>query len=81
MNAFTTNLRGLAAPLAFLGRPISDLVAVGTVAGSVAVAFGALSYAGTLTVSGVADPDVCDDVEGLAGEVQRQLDAYAPPPR
>jgi diacylglycerol O-acyltransferase / wax synthase len=76
VNTFVTNLRGPAEPLTFLGAPVIDLLPVNSVAGNVTVAFGALSYAGTLAITVVADPDVCADVHGLAAELQRELDAY-----
>lgn len=77
MNVFATNLRGPSEPLTFLGAPVTDLIPVNAVVGNVAVAFGALSYAGNLTVTVVADPDICPAEDHLATELQRQLDTYA----
>ena len=47
---------------------------VSTVMGNVTVAFAALSYAGTLTVTVVADPDQCPDLNFLGTQLQDQLD-------
>jgi diacylglycerol O-acyltransferase / wax synthase len=77
VNIFATNLRGPSERLAFVGAPVIALLPLNAVAGNVAVAFGTLSYAGTLAVTVVADPEVCPDVEGLAAELQRELDGYA----
>jgi uncharacterized protein DUF1298 len=37
-----------------------------------------LSYAGTLAVTVLADPDTCPDLELLAGTPQAELDRLAP---
>jgi WS/DGAT/MGAT family acyltransferase len=80
VNVFATNLRGPSRRLTFLGAPVSDLLAVNAVAGNVSVAFGTLSYAGTLAVTVVADPEICPDADGLAADLQRHLDEYTNPP-
>ena len=45
--------------------------------GNVTVAFGVLSYAGTLTLTVVADPERCTDLPVLVEVLQRELDALA----
>ena len=45
--------------------------------GNVGVAFAALSYAGTLTVSVITDPDVVPEQDLLASAVARELHALA----
>ena len=47
---------------------------VSSVMGNVTVAFAALSYAGTLAVTVVADPDHCPDLTFLGTQLQDQLD-------
>lgn len=78
VNTFVSNLRGPARPLAFAGNRIVDLVPVSPLSGNVGVGFAALSYAGRLVVTAVADADRCPEVDRLAGLVQVQLDALAP---
>jgi diacylglycerol O-acyltransferase / wax synthase len=46
-------------------------------AGNVAVSFLALSYAGTLTVTAVADPDAMPDLPLLAACLREELDTLA----
>jgi diacylglycerol O-acyltransferase / wax synthase len=75
VTTFVTNVRGPDARLSFLGVPIADVVAVSAIAGNVTVAFAALSYAGTLDVTVIADPDRCPDLLELADGLQRELDA------
>jgi hypothetical protein len=75
VTTFVTNVRGPDARLSFLGVPIADAVAVSTVSGNVTVAFAALSYAGALNVTVVADPGTCPDLAELAAALQRELDA------
>jgi len=48
---------------------------VSAIVGNVTVAFAVLSYAGTLTVTVIADPDTCPDRTVLVQELQRELDA------
>jgi diacylglycerol O-acyltransferase len=74
VNTFVTNLRGPTDQMSFLGKPIVDIVAVSETLGNVSVAFAVLSYAGALSVTVVADPDVCPDMTLLATELQHELD-------
>ena len=74
VNTFLTNIRGPREPLTVLGTRIDEIVAISPIAGNVTVAFAALSYAGTLTVTLVADPDACPELDGLAAALQRELD-------
>ncbi|MBT8227226.1 MAG: DUF1298 domain-containing protein [Dactylosporangium sp.] len=74
VSMFVTTLRGPARPLALLGRTIEELVPVSGTAGNVTVAFAALSYAGSLTVTIVADTDACPDVQDLATHLRAELD-------
>ena len=74
VNTFLTNMRGPQQPLYFLGSKITDIIAISPIAGNVTVAFAALSYAGRLTVTVIADPETCPDMEILAAVLQQQLD-------
>jgi diacylglycerol O-acyltransferase / wax synthase len=75
INTFVTNLRGPVEPLMFLGARVLDIVVVNGTTGNVSVAFGVLSYAGTVNVTIVADPDVYPDQDALTGVLQHELDA------
>jgi diacylglycerol O-acyltransferase / wax synthase len=74
VNTFVTNLRGPDARLSFLGAPVTDVIAISLIAGNVTVAFTVFSYAGTLEVTAIADPDHCPDLPILVRELQRELD-------
>jgi diacylglycerol O-acyltransferase len=74
ISTYVTDLRGPAEPLTFAAAPVEDVIAVTTVTGNVTVAFAALSYAGELTVTVVADPDRCPDLPVLAAALQAELD-------
>jgi diacylglycerol O-acyltransferase / wax synthase len=73
VTTFVTNLRGPSHPLSFLGSPIVDIIPVTIVPGNVTVCFAALSYAGTMTVAAIADPDHCPDLTFLAETLTDQL--------
>jgi len=79
INTFVTNLRGPDTRLAFLGAAVTDVIPVSVTVGNVTVAFAVLSYAGTLTVTVIADPDTCPDQTVLVGELLRELDALTGP--
>jgi WS/DGAT/MGAT family acyltransferase len=74
VHTFTTNVHGPDEPLRFLDAPITDALALAVVTGNVTVSFAALSYAGMLAVTVVADPDACPDLEGLGRLLQQHLD-------
>ncbi|NMO88232.1 wax ester/triacylglycerol synthase domain-containing protein [Actinomycetospora sp. TBRC 11914] len=73
VTTFVTNLRGPATPLAFLGARVVDLIPITTTTGNVPVVFGAFSYAGALTITVVADPDGCPEVDDLVDDLRREL--------
>jgi len=68
VHTFVTNLRGPRDQLGFLGVPITEIDPVALVSGNVTVAFAVLSYAGTLAITIVADPQACPDLE-VAGDL------------
>jgi WS/DGAT/MGAT family acyltransferase len=75
LHTVATNVRGPAGVQRFCGAPITEILplAVGG-GGNVTVTFAALSYAGTLTVSVTADPDVMTDLAETTAALQTQLD-------
>lgn len=74
INTFVTNLRGPESALSFLSDPITDIVAVPLISGNVTVAFGVLSYAGVISVTVIADPVRCPDLDVLTEELRGELD-------
>lgn len=75
VNTFVSNLRGPEHRMSFLGAPVVDVIPVSGISGNITVAFVVLSYAGTLNVTVVADPDRCPDLDDLAEALQRELHA------
>ena len=75
INTFVSNLRGPEHRLTFFGAPVVDVIPVPMITGNITVAFAALSYAGRLVVTVVADPQLCPDLPDVATAVQRELDA------
>lgn len=66
VNTFLTNLRGPTEHLRIHGLPITSITPITITAGNVTTAFAALSYAGTLTVAIVTDPDRVPEHDLLA---------------
>jgi len=77
VTTMVTNLRGPAARHTFLGAPITGILPVPPLTGNVTVGFAALSYAGTLVVTVIADPLRCPDLGLLRARLQRELDDLA----
>ena len=75
LHTLFSNLRGPARPFALAGARVRAMipVVVGD-NGNIAVTFVAVSYAGTLTVTIVADPDAVPDLDALAEALQDELD-------
>lgn len=73
VNTFVSNLHGPGRRLSFLGAPVVDVIAVSGISGNVTVAFVALSYAGSLNLTVVADPRRCPDLDDVAAALQREL--------
>ena len=80
VHTFVTNLRGPDEQLRFLGAPIVDVIAIAVVTGNVTVSFAVLSYAGTLDITVIADPDACPDLDTLRTALQDELDQLTGPP-
>lgn len=71
VNTFVTNVRGPADRLSLFGRTIVDIVPITQTMGNITVSFAVFSYAGTLTITVVADPATCPDDARLAALLQR----------
>jgi len=78
VHTFITNVRGPSRRLRLGGATISGVVPVTVTAGNVTVSFGVLSYAGTLTVTVVADPGRLPDLEVLTGALRQELAECGP---
>ncbi len=73
VNTFLTNVRGPDRPLSFHGAPISRMVPITIAAGNVTIAFAVFSYAGTLTVTVVVDPDAVPDADVLVSALDGEI--------
>jgi WS/DGAT/MGAT family acyltransferase len=74
VTTMVTNLRGPDVRLSFLAAPITEVIPVSPITGNVTVAFAVLSYAGTLTITVIADPQRCPDLPVLVARLQSELD-------
>ena len=74
-HTLVSHVRGPAQPLGFDGSPIVSAVPVGLgEGGNTTVYFEVLSYAGTLTVTAVVDPEHFPDLDTLTGALRSELD-------
>ena len=73
IHTFSSNLRGPATPLVMAGCPVTAVLPLSATTGNVTVAFAALSYAGTLAITIVADPDACPDLPALRAALVAEL--------
>lgn len=78
VNSFLTNMRGPGQPMHLTGAAIGRIAPVTIATGNVSVAFAALSYAGTLTVSVIVDPDLAPEPDDIAHALRRELDGLTP---
>lgn len=81
LHTLVSNVPGPARPLTLDGVRVSAIVPVAVAeAGNLTVNIIALSYAGTLTVTLSADPDLVPDLPLLAAALQAELDAVTERP-
>lgn len=73
VNTFVTNVHGPAHPWRFCGCLVTRLVPVAVTPGNVGATFDALSYAGTLSITVVTDPDVVPDSHRLASHLAQEF--------
>ena len=74
VNTFLTNVRGPTQRLALLSVPINAVTPLSPIAGNITVAFTAFSYAGTLSVTVVADGDRWPNADRIAGALHEALE-------
>ena len=79
IHTFVSNLRGPESRLSFLQRPVTSIIALSSAAGNVTVAFAVLSYAGSLTITVIADPDTCPDLSELRDLLEEELRVLVAP--
>jgi len=73
IHTFVSNLRGPESRLSFLGCPITSIIPLSAASGNVTVSFAVLSYAGTLTITLIADPDTCPDLSELRDALEDEV--------
>lgn len=74
MHTLVSHVRGPQQPIAFAGAPVTSIIpaAVGE-AGNITVSFEVLSYAGTVTITAIADPDHFPELPALTDALQAEL--------
>ena len=73
IHTFVSNLRGPENRLSFLQCPITGIIPLSAATGNVTVSFAVLSYAGSLTITLIADPDTCPDLAELRDRLEEEL--------
>ncbi len=73
INSFLTNMRGPAHVMTLAGAPIQLIAPLTIATGNVSAAFAALSYAGTLSVVVITDPDLIPEGEDLSRALRQAL--------
>ena len=73
VQTFVTNLRGPETRLTFGGATVQAIIAIPSTTGNVTVTFAAVSYAGTLRITILSDPDRTPDATALAAALRREL--------
>jgi diacylglycerol O-acyltransferase / wax synthase len=73
IHTFVTNLRGPENSLSFLRCPITGIIPLSAATGNVTVSFAVLSYAGSLTITLIADRDTCPDLPKLREVLEEEL--------
>jgi diacylglycerol O-acyltransferase len=77
VHTFSTNLRGPAEPLRLAGHRIDEVIGIALALGNVTVSFTAVSYAGALVVTLVADAAAWPDLDELAVALGAELDGLS----
>jgi WS/DGAT/MGAT family acyltransferase len=79
LHSLVSHVRGPVEPLTFGGCPIVSAIPVSVgEAGNGTVYFQVLSYAGTITISVLTDPDHFSELDALAGALRAELDLISP---
>jgi len=78
VQTFVTNLRGPEEPLTFGAAAVRAIIPIPSTTGNVTVTFAAASYAGTLRITILSDPDRMPDASALATALSHELSASLP---
>lgn len=74
LHTLVSHVRGPERPATFAGASIAQVIPVAVAeAGNLTISFEALSYAGTLTITAVADPDHFPDLPALTDGLRAEL--------
>jgi len=73
VNTLVTNVRGPAAPLHIAGRPVQRLVPLTSPTGNMTAVLAVVSYAGSLTITAIADADALPDLDVLLAACAAEL--------
>jgi diacylglycerol O-acyltransferase / wax synthase len=73
IRTFVSNVRGPESRLSFLGCPIASIIPLSAASGNVTVSFAVLSYAGSLTITLIADTDTCPDLSDLRDALEEEV--------
>ncbi|GAA3561072.1 hypothetical protein GCM10022419_047140 [Nonomuraea rosea] len=80
IHTLVSNVRGPDLPLAFAGATIRQVIPVAVAeSGNVTVSFEILSYAGTVVITIIADPDGVPDLDELAADLRDELAGITAP--
>jgi diacylglycerol O-acyltransferase len=75
MNAYVANVPGPPIPMYFAGAPVLELFPIIPLTANVSIGVGALSYAGAINITVVADRDLCPDLDVFVEGVRQSLEA------
>jgi hypothetical protein len=75
VNTFVSNMRGPVEPLHIAGHAVTRVVPMGAASGNIGAQALALSYAGTLTIAVVHDPDLLPDAVPVIEDLSTALAA------
>jgi WS/DGAT/MGAT family acyltransferase len=79
VHTFVSDLRGPEQFIRLAGARVTGFIPLGAISGNVTVAFAVLSYAGTLTITAIADPEACPDLAVLADSLTHEIQAMTKP--
>jgi len=77
VNLVVTNVPGPPVTLYLAGTPLLELFPMMPIMGNLTLVVAAMSYAGQLNLTAVADPDRCPDLDMFTHGVRRTLDDLA----
>lgn len=73
VNLYVTNVAGPALPVHLLGSPVQAVIPIPPLGGNIPIGFGVFSYAGTLSIALVVEPDLVPDAESLVSGLVSSL--------